>query len=98
MIQFQTIATVHNNRDDLRDDNWGAVTSEIRLADNLSEDLLLGLSAFSHIEVIFGFDRKLVSQDVPPSRHPRNNPQWPKIGRLAQRSVHHPKPHWTHLC
>ena len=92
MINLGAIATVHNDREDLRDDDWGEVISKIVLNENLSGDLLLGLSEFSHVEIIFLFHLKLVDQDMPATRHPRNNPQWPRIGRLAQRSVHHPNP------
>ncbi len=92
MIQLGAIATVSNHRDELHDDDWGDVVSEITLNENLSPELLKGLSTFSHAEIIFYFDRMIADQELPPTRHPRNNQQWPRVGRLAQRSVHHPNP------
>jgi len=92
MINLEVIATVSNDRNDLRDDNWGSVVSKITLHEGLSADLLLGLSAFSHVEVIFIFNQKMDTQGLSATRHPRNNTDWPKIGLLAQRSVHHPNP------
>jgi tRNA-Thr(GGU) m(6)t(6)A37 methyltransferase TsaA len=92
LIQLEAIATVSNHRDELHDDNWGDVVSEITLNENLSPKLLKGLDSFSHAEVIFSFDRMIVDPELPPTRHPRDNQEWPNVGRLAQRSVHHPNP------
>ena len=91
-IELNPIAYVSNDRHHLEDDNWGEVVSEIRLRDDLSSELLLGLDTFSHIEVIFVFHRISVDKIIPDSRHPRNNKTWPKLGLLAQRSSYHPNP------
>ena len=92
MVELHSIATVSNNRNDLRDDNWGEVVSNITLNDELSGDLFIGLSEFSHVEVVYIFNQLDQDREIPETRHPRNNPSWPKIGVLAQRSVHHPNP------
>jgi tRNA-Thr(GGU) m(6)t(6)A37 methyltransferase TsaA len=89
-IEFSPIAYVSNDRNHMEDDDWGDVVSEIRLQESFSEELLMGLDAFSHIEVIFLFHRIPAGKEVPSSRHPRNNPSWPKLGLLAQRSAYHP--------
>ncbi len=92
MFALDPIATVSNDRHDLRDDDWGAVVSRITLNEDLSEELFKGIDEFSHVEVIFVFHRKLSDKPVSATRHPRNNQEWPRIGLLAQRSAHHPNP------
>ena len=49
-----------------------------------------GLEDFSHLEVVFIFDR--VDPDAVEwgSRHPRGNPAWPEVGILAQRAKDRP--------
>jgi len=91
-IELAPIAFVSNNRDHLEDDDWGEVVSKIQLREDLSEELLMGIESFSHVEVIFVFHRIPVDNPMPDSRHPRNNLNWPKLGLLAQRSAHHPNP------
>ena len=91
-VELHVIATVSNNRDHLENDNWGAVVSQITLSEELSSDLFIGLDAFSHVEILFLFHRQNLEQKVSPTRHPRSNPDWPKIGLLAQRSSYHPNP------
>ena len=51
---------------------------------------LHGLEDFSHLEVVFLFDR--VDPDAVEwgSRHPRGNPAWPEVGILAQRAKDRP--------
>ena len=91
-IEFFPIAFISNKRDHLEDDDWGDVVSEIRLRDDLSGELFLGIDTFSHVEVIFVFHRIQTGKKIPESRHPRNNSSWPKLGLLAQRSAYHPNP------
>lgn len=91
-FELAPIGYVLNNRHDLTDDAWGDVVSIIRLREDLSEHLLDGLERFSHVEVIFVFDQIDPRKAVPAARHPRNNPSYPKVGLLAQRSSYHPNP------
>lgn len=91
-ITLRAIANVSNSRNHLDDDNWGEVVSHITLVKELDAKLLEGLDTFSHVEVVFCFDQLSKHVEIPPTRHPRNNQAWPKIGLLAQRSVHHPNP------
>ncbi len=91
-IELKIIATVSNDRDHLDDDDWGGVISKITLSEGLPADLLKGLDTFSHVDVMFIFHRLNIDDQQPASRHPRNNPIWPKIGLLSQRSAHHPNP------
>ncbi|MBT4034425.1 MAG: SAM-dependent methyltransferase [Candidatus Marinimicrobia bacterium] len=91
-IELNPIAFVSNDRDHLRDDDWGEVVSEVRLRDDLSRELFKGLETFSHVEIVFVFHQIPADKNVPDSRHPRNNQDWPKLGLLAQRSSYHPNP------
>lgn len=90
MISLSPIAMVRNARKAITDDDWGHVISVIELLDPLSEEALEHIEDFSHVEVIFLFDR-VEEQDVETgARHPRNNPRWPRVGILAQRGKNRP--------
>jgi len=89
-IQVEAVAFVSNARSAVEDDHWAAVVSEITLVDGLDEDCLEGIDAFSHVEVIFHFDRVDEAKIVTGARHPRNNTEWPKIGIFAQRGKNRP--------
>ena len=89
-FEVHPIALVKNTRKEVEDDHWGEVVSEIELVKGLDEEALAGIDAFSHVEVIFLFDR-VAETDIPSgSRHPRNNPSWPRVGIFAQRGKNRP--------
>ena len=90
-IACNPVGWVTSSRIEPLDDNWESVTASIRLApDQFSEDALAGLSGFSHIEVVYVFDR-VDPVDVPTgARHPRDNRDWPKVGIFAQRGKARP--------
>ena len=90
MITLQPIGVVKNSRVEIEDDNWGGIVSEIVLDASFGEDSLQGLEDFSHAEVIFYFDKVDEQKIVTGARHPRNNPQWPRIGIFAQRGKNRP--------
>ena len=91
-MQFtiQPVAFVNNSRKQIEDDYWGAVLSTIELADDLHEDALKGIEAFSHLDIIFYFDKVAQEQIQYEARHPRNNPDYPLVGILAQRGKNRP--------
>ncbi len=73
------------------DDDWGDVESVIRLdVDRFTPDSVAGLDQFSHIEVIFLFDRFDEAKVAIGARHPRGNEAWPKVGIFAQRASSRP--------
>lgn len=85
------IGTVHSPRKEAIDDDWGAIESTIELdSDRFEPDVLAGLDAFSHLEIVFCFDRVDESKINLGSRHPRGNPDWPKVGIFAQRAKARP--------
>src|SRR3954447_9078707 len=51
------IATVTSSRHEAVDDDWGDVMGTITLAPPFDERSVAGLEEFSHIEVLFLFDR-----------------------------------------
>lgn len=90
-ITLKPIGHVRGGRRDAIDDGWDRELASIELdASRFTEDAVLGLDAFSHIEVVFHFDRVPESAVVPGSRHPRGNPAWPRIGIFAQRGKDRP--------
>ncbi len=90
MFSVKPVARVKSPRNTLADDHWGEVESDIVLADELSEACFDGLEAFSHLEIIYLFDRVDESQLVLGAEHPRENPDWPKVGIFAQRKKNRP--------
>lgn len=90
MFQLTPIATVHNSRVEVEDDNWGDVVSVIELDASMPEDTLDGLDDFSHAEIFYYFHLVPDSKIETGSRHPRNNTDWPKVGILSQRGKNRP--------
>lgn len=85
------IGVVTSSRSRPTDDNWDRETSTIRLdAEQFTEESLLGLDAFSHVEVLFLFDRVAEDAIETGARHPRGNTDWPRIGIFAQRGKNRP--------
>ncbi|EQA45610.1 hypothetical protein LEP1GSC050_2003 [Leptospira broomii serovar Hurstbridge str. 5399] len=72
------------------DDDWDKEESYIELNPGIPLESLDGLSDFSHIEVFYIFDKVNPDTIVYKSEHPRENPNWPKIGIFAQRKKARP--------
>jgi tRNA (adenine37-N6)-methyltransferase len=90
VFDVQPVAWVRNARTEPLDDDWDAIVSDVELADGIPADCLAGLDAFSHVEIVFLFDRVRDDEIVWSARHPRNNPAWPRVGMLAQRGKNRP--------
>lgn len=88
-IKLRSIATVKNSRTEPTDDRWASIISEIELADHIPTEVFDGISEFSHLEIIFYFD-KVRDEDIVFSGHPRGNPKYPCVGILAQRKKDRP--------
>jgi tRNA (adenine37-N6)-methyltransferase len=86
----EPIGSVTSSRDAMLDDDWGRVEATITLAGGYGADSLQGLGAFSHVEVIFLFDRVDPTTVTTGARRPRNNPAWPEVGIFAQRAKNRP--------
>ncbi|PEJ54362.1 tRNA (N6-threonylcarbamoyladenosine(37)-N6)-methyltransferase TrmO [Bacillus sp. AFS002410] len=87
---IQPIAFVKNSRKEIEDDYWGSIVSEIELVDELNEEAFSGISDFSHLEIIFYFDKVTDEMIQYNARHPRNNTKYPKVGIFAQRGKNRP--------
>ena len=85
------IGLVSSAREGRVDDDWGDIESVIRLdAARFTPESVAGLDGFSHIDVIFLFDRFDEDKVVTGARHPRGNESWPKVGIFAQRASSRP--------
>jgi tRNA (Thr-GGU) A37 N-methylase len=85
------IGHVRGGRTEAVDDAWDAVEAEILLDPaQLAAEAALGLDAFSHIVVVFVFDRLDPAKVERGARHPRGRLDWPRVGILAQRGSPRP--------
>lgn len=88
---MQPIGFVRSSRDAAVDDDWDAVTGVIELDPaRVDVEATLGLDEFSHVEVVFVFDRVEPDRVCIGARHPRGNTAWPMVGILAQRAKDRP--------
>ena len=93
------IGVVRNERTEPVDDDWDRVNSSIELdLSLLGEEATKGLFRFSHVEVVFVFDRVDPESVELAARHPRGNTDWPKVGILAQRAKARPNRIGTTVC
>jgi tRNA (Thr-GGU) A37 N-methylase len=98
-IELRPVGWVRGGRVLDRDDDWGAVRARIELdAAWLGPEALAGLDAFSHAEIVFVFDRIGDADITTGARHPRGNPDWPKVGIFAQRGRNRPNRLGVSVC
>ncbi len=97
-IEIEPIGFVREGRAEVADDEWGGTAVHIDLAEGLDASALDGVDAFSHVEVLFHFDRVPVEKIVSGARHPRNNPDWPAVGIFAQRGKNRPNRLGSTIC
>jgi tRNA-Thr(GGU) m(6)t(6)A37 methyltransferase TsaA len=90
MITLSPIGIVKNTRRIIEDDHWGGIVSVIELDSSFTEEALLQIEEFSHIEIIYYFHLVEDSKIETSARHPRNNKDWPKAGIFAQRGKNRP--------
>ncbi|RSS45924.1 SAM-dependent methyltransferase [Streptomyces sp. WAC08241] len=89
-VVSEPVGRVVGGRGEVRDDRWGGVTAVIRLDGRFGPDALVGLDAFSHVEVVYHFDRVPAEKVETGARHPRGNTDWPLVGIFAQRGKNRP--------
>ena len=88
-ISLQPIGIVHNDVT-AEEDRWEEVVSRIEVREDLLP-ALEGLEEFSHLLVLFYFDR-LPPGPRPLQVHPERRPEMPLVGVLATRSPQRPNP------
>lgn len=90
-ILVQPVGYVRGGRAEAVDDDWGQNRSSIELdAGRFGPEALSGLGDFSHIEVIFHFDRVPEEKIEAGARRPRGRADWPLVGIFAQRGKNRP--------
>jgi tRNA (Thr-GGU) A37 N-methylase len=98
-IEMRPIGLVCGGRAEPIDDAWDGVESSLSLDPTLfAPDAAAGLDAFSHIEVVFHFDRASAKDVNTGARHPRGRTDWPKVGILAQRGKDRPNRLGVTVC
>jgi tRNA (adenine37-N6)-methyltransferase len=88
-ITLNPIATVKNSRTTPIDDHWTEIISIIELADNMPTEVFNNIADFSHLEIIFYFD-KAKNDNIVFSGRPRGNPNYPLVGIFGQRKKDRP--------
>jgi tRNA (adenine37-N6)-methyltransferase len=89
-VELDPIGVVVGGRSEPIDDDWALVEADIVLDERFPDDATAGLEGFSHIDVIFHFDRVDPDHIHVGARHPRNNADWPAVGIFAQRAKARP--------
>lgn len=90
-VAMRPVGRVEGGREEWYEDRWRGVEAVIRLdADQFEPSVTQGLADFSHLEVVFLFDR-VEEQDLNLEPRPaRGNPAWPPVGVFAHRGPFRP--------
>jgi len=73
------------------DDCWAGLIATVELDPDLFKpECTKGLDEFSHVEIVFLFDRVAPDRVFTGARHPRDREDWPQTGIFAQRAKDRP--------
>jgi tRNA-Thr(GGU) m(6)t(6)A37 methyltransferase TsaA len=97
-LRFEPVAVVVGGRAEARDDDWEAVEAIVRFDERFDPEVLDGLDEFSHVELVYVFDRVDPADVETGARHPRDNPDWPRVGIFAQRAKDRPNRLGVSVC
>jgi tRNA (Thr-GGU) A37 N-methylase len=93
------VGHVRGGRTAAIDDGWGDSRARIELdSGRFTTAALAGLGDFSHVEVIFLFDRVGEGEIEYGARHPRGRADWPLVGIFAQRGRNRPNRLGSCMC
>ncbi len=92
------VARVLGGRPEMYEDNWYDVKAVIRLEDRFEPSALQGLQEFSHLEIVFRFDRIDEADVQSRPRPPRKNPDGPLVGVFAHRGPYRPNRLGVSVC
>jgi tRNA (Thr-GGU) A37 N-methylase len=96
---MRSVGRVRGGREEPSDDSWDSVDAEIALDESqFGAEALAGLADFSHIEVVFHFNRVPDSEVNSTARHPRGRNDWPRVGIFAQRGKGRPNRIGVTVC
>jgi tRNA (Thr-GGU) A37 N-methylase len=90
-VTLRPVGQVVGGRSEMVEDDWHDVRAEIRLdGESFTTSAVLGLERFSHLEVVFLFDR--INPDAVRSepRPPRGNPTGAPVEIFAHRGPYRP--------
>jgi tRNA (adenine37-N6)-methyltransferase len=83
-IVMEPIGFVSSPRTVPLDDDWADITATITLdSKRFTPAALEGLREFSHVEVLYVFDRVDRASVETSARHPRGNESWAELGRRS---------------
>lgn len=97
-FEVEPVGFVDAARTEAEDDFWGGEEACIALTENYTPDALAGLADFSHVEVLFLFHAVDPARIETGARHPRGNPNWPRVGIFAQRGKNRPNRIGSTIC
>lgn len=97
-IVMSPIGWVRGGRAEATDDDWGEEVCAIVLDDRYPPEAVAGLEDFSHLEVLYVFDRIDESTINLGARHPRGRTDWPLVGIFAQRAKARPNRIGVTVC
>ncbi|MFG6191351.1 SAM-dependent methyltransferase [Nonomuraea sp. JJY05] len=95
---FRPVAHVLGGRNEMYEDGWYDTQAVIRLDDRFEPSALQGLREFSHLEIVFRFDRIDEADVRGRPRPPRNNPDGPLVGVFAHRGPYRPNRLGVSVC
>ena len=90
-MTLKAIGIVRNGIEQLLEQDWSKVVSDIVVDSSLTE-ALDDLDEFSHIIVLYWMHHRDSSNQPPTKVHPRRNHKLPMVGLFASRSPHRPNP------
>lgn len=90
-VTLRPIGQVVGGRSEMYEDDWHDVRAVIRLdGESFTASAVLGLEHFSHLEVVFLFDRINPATVHSEPRPPRGNPSAAPVGVFAHRGPYRP--------
>lgn len=93
------VGRVVSPRADVADtDFWGGVEARIEIVEEYGDRALQGLADYTHVEVIFVFDRSAPRPDYREPRRPRGRSDLPEVGVFAVRSPNRPNMLGATIC
>ena len=98
-LSVRPIGHVVGGRTEAVDDGWDKESATIELDPaEVGSGATDGLADFSHVEVVFIFDRVEEGAICRGTRHPRGRTDWPSVGILAQRARDRPNRIGVTVC
>lgn len=98
-VRLAPVGVVRSEIRELGDDCWAGSGAVIELDPlRFSAESTRGLDEFSHVEVLFLFNRVSEDRVFESARHPRERKNWPLVGIFAQRAKDRPNRIGATVC